>query len=558
MESRLSIRALTQVLIAYIVCFLSTHWLVVQPLVQRLAETQSSRLDLLSNEFARQTASVVYVNAQDVQEDASDFSRIHQVRVRLLRGDGTVAFDARAAKPVGENNFRAALQLDHRFDIKFVELSPLDANAAYVIWFTLAGFAAALIVAATLWNVAGWNSAIQSIRSTCESVTTGDFARRAAVERNDEFGELAEAVNRLCRELDARIARLMDGNERLSAILGGMVEGVVAVDEATKILFANDQARRLLGITSDQLEGRPLHESVRNHALQSLLDQRPGESNPLRSEIVLDGDPPRVISAYSVKPRYKDAAGRILILDDVTDVRRLESIRRDFVANVSHELKTPLSAILAYVETLLAGAIDDREHNRLFLTRVQDSAVRLERLIQDLLSLARIESGEEVYSIEDVPIYQLIDDCFKEHATAAVVKGIIMMNEQGPAEVCVRADDEGVWQIFRNLVDNAIKYTPEGGRITVKWTADEKFVQVSVTDTGIGISDADQQRLFERFYRVDKARSRELGGTGLGLAIVKHLCMAFGGQVKILSEEGRGSTFTVTLPRGEDLPNGAH
>ena len=554
--SRLSTRALIQIALASAILFFTMDLLVVRPMDRELQASEQGRRRLLAARFAQECTAAGVVDNEGLIGSASAFARSNNARLRLLSPDKTPLFDS-GSGPLAAPGVTAELFLDPAQGVRYLEVAPVAKSWLLAKWHAFSLIAGLAALGGTYWTLWRWNQAIGSIRSTCESVMSGDFARRAAVERDDEFGDLAEAVNRLCRELDARIARLMEGNIRLSAILAGMVEGVVAVDESTKVLFANDQARRLLNMTSEQLEGKPLHESVRSYALQSLLDQPVGEMGPIRTEIVLDGDPPRVISAYAVKPRHQGGTGKILILDDVTDVRRLESIRRDFFANVSHELKTPLSAILAYVETLLSGAIDDREHNRLFLTRVQDSAVRLERLIQDLLSLSRIESGEEVYIIEDVPIHQLLDDCFKEHATAAVAKGIWMTNDQGPSQVCVRADDEGVWQIFRNLMDNAIKYTPEGGRVTVKWTADANMVQVSVSDTGIGVSQADQERLFERFYRVDKARSREMGGTGLGLAIVKHLCMAFGGQVKVQSEQGRGSTFTVFLPRGADLPESA-
>ncbi len=231
-------------------------------------------------------------------------------------------------------------------------------------------------------------------------------------------------------------------------------------------------------------------------------------------------------------------------------------MRRDFVANVSHELKTPLAGIKAYAETLREGAIHDQEHNIDFLRRIESQAERLEQLILDMLSLARVESGEQPFEMENIDVRTTVSDCLKRHAALAEAKHISLQVEPPESPLAVRADREGLRQILDNLLDNAIKYTPQAGRVTIRWRRDDELAVFEVEDTGIGIATSEQQRVFERFYRVDRARSRELGGTGLGLSIVKHLAQAFGGGVSLRSRPGHGSVFIVRLAVAQLQPSG--
>jgi two-component system phosphate regulon sensor histidine kinase PhoR len=235
----------------------------------------------------------------------------------------------------------------------------------------------------------------------------------------------------------------------------------------------------------------------------------------------------------------------------MTELRRLENLRRELVANVSHELKTPLTAIKGYAETLSMGAVNDPEHNLLFVRRIEEQADRLHELVQDILQIARLETGQESFDIADVPVAEQIEIVARQFADVAAGRQISLTTEPPPGEVCARADEEGVRTILTNLVDNALKYTPAGGRTTIRGIAEDAVVVLEIQDTGIGIAPNDQARIFERFYRADKARSRELGGTGLGLSIVKHLSQAFGGSVSVESQPGKGATFRVTLPRAQ-------
>ncbi len=347
-----------------------------------------------------------------------------------------------------------------------------------------------------------------------------------------------------------RMAQLRANGDRLAAVLGSMVEGVLAVDDKQGVLLVNQAARTLLDIVGPSPTGRILWEIVRNRTVQEAVSAALAENSPHTAEFEMQGKSRRLVVLRATPLPGEPSGGAVLVLHDVTELRRLENMRQEFVTNVSHELKTPLTAIKAYAETLLAGAIHDPEHNVQFVRCIEEQGKRLHELILDLLSLARIESGEAGLEIGQVCVSRLIDLCLSQHRAAASAKRIVIETPH-PIDVnlFVLADEEGVRQIFDNLIDNAVKYTADGGQITLAVESHHDRIGITVTDTGIGISPADQGRVFERFYRADKARSREVGGTGLGLAIVKHLVQAFGGSVALTSEPGRGSTFTVWLPR---------
>ena len=276
----------------------------------------------------------------------------------------------------------------------------------------------------------------------------------------------------------------------------------------------------------------------------------PATSSPLSVSVVMSmlvDSMARSLTVHAARLPGSPPRGAVLVLHDTSELRRLERLRQDFVANVSHELKTPLSIITACVETLLDGAVDDPAHRGPFLERVAEQSERLHALILDLLSLARIERGAEAFEFTAVPLAPVVTACLERHRARAEAKGQTL-EAVSPSEVTAWADEEAVGQILDNLVDNAVKYTQEGGTVRVRWAAGPSEVCLSVEDNGPGIPERDLPRVFERFYRVDRARSRELGGTGLGLSIVKHLAQAMGGSVKATSEVGRGSTFSVCLP----------
>lgn len=334
------------------------------------------------------------------------------------------------------------------------------------------------------------------------------------------------------------------------AVLGTMAEGVVVVDRRQTILFANDASRSLLDMRSEAVVGRPLWEASRLATLRQAVEQVITGGQRHETEYITPRGQLTVAATVTPLPD-EPVPGVMLVLRDVTDLRRLETMRRDFVSNVSHELKTPLTSIQAYADTLLEDEATDPEQSRYFLEKIVEQAERLSALIVDIIRLGKIESEPDVFELGPVPVKASVDACLEAHATVAATNGVTLAADTIPTELAVLADAGELRTIFDNLVNNALHYTPRGGLVNVRLvesTLDTDLVGIAVADTGIGISKDQQNRIFERFYRVDRARDRQRGGTGLGLSIVKHLCQLFGGRVEVQSELGVGTTFTVWIP----------
>jgi two-component system phosphate regulon sensor histidine kinase PhoR len=334
----------------------------------------------------------------------------------------------------------------------------------------------------------------------------------------------------------------------MSTVLSGMVEGVLAVDSRQRVLLANEASLKLLQLRGPVLQ-RPLLEICRHVEIEAVVRQALKDDQVCTREVALPGPPRRTLNVLATQLPSESKPGVVVVMQDITALRRLETIRRDFAANVSHELKTPLAAIKAYAETLRMGAIHDRDHNLRFVEGISDEAERLHQLIADLMHLARVEAGDEGFTMTDVDILDVVDRCIARHLPLAAPRQIEMKAKPPSTPVSVWADYDGVFTILTNLLSNAIHYTPGGGQITVRWWCEHEQGVLEVSDTGVGIAPEHHDRVFERFFRVDKARSREFGGTGLGLAIVKHLVQAFNGSITLDSQVGHGSSFRVRLPR---------
>jgi two-component system phosphate regulon sensor histidine kinase PhoR len=394
---------------------------------------------------------------------------------------------------------------------------------------------------------------IVEMQRVARRMTDGDFAVRARLRSVDELADLGGALNVMAARLRDKIQDLEYEQGKVAAILDGMVEGVVAVDGRDHVLLMNERARAIFGLDQARGLGKPLLEVIRNADLHALLRASRGgvDDSPAPHELRVPaaaGD--RIIQMSAVPLALgTDERGVVMVLHDVTELRRLEQVRTEFVANVSHELRTPLTAIQGYLETLLGGALDEPEDAHRFLEVVFRHTERLGRLLNDLTDLSNIELGKVSLQLESLVLASVVEsvlDIIRPRAEAAEV-----LLEQAIPDALppVLADNDRLEQILINLVDNAVKYSPRGARVLVSAEVlDRETVQVAVVDSGVGIPAADLPRITERFYRVDKARSRALGGTGLGLAIVKHLVAAHGGQLRITSEVGRGTTVRFTLP----------
>jgi two-component system phosphate regulon sensor histidine kinase PhoR len=389
---------------------------------------------------------------------------------------------------------------------------------------------------------------VQDLTQAAEQIAAGEYPQRVDVATRDELGMLARSFEKMSRELDSRERQLRESMQRQTTVLAGMIEGVIAVDRRQHVLFANVAAGRKLRFSPEDVVGLPLLEVVRSHELRTIVEQALQTRQHCQGEIQRKSDVQLTLEVHATPLPGQPCPGVVLVLHDVTDLKRLEGMRQQFIANVSHELKTPLSSIKAYTETLLSGALEDTEHARTFLSRIDDQADRLQDLIIDMLSLARIESGQMPLELANVSVVEVVENCVRDYEGRAAAGQLTLVNQIDSGPLQVRADEEALLQILSNLVDNAIKYTPAGGTVTIRGRSEESQAVIEVADTGPGIAPEHHERLFERFYRVDRARSRELGGTGLGLSIVKHLCQAMGGSVAVESALKKGSVFRVRIP----------
>jgi two-component system phosphate regulon sensor histidine kinase PhoR len=379
-------------------------------------------------------------------------------------------------------------------------------------------------------------------------VAEGDFRPIEADRSGDSLEALAVSLNETAARLDRTIRTLTEERNLSSAILGSMVEGVAVVNASERLLFANTGFAEILGLDVPPHSGSALVEVVRQteliEAVRAVLKGEPR----VETEIVTGTLRQHFFAVTVASVRAADTSGSVIVLHDITELRKLERVRRDFVANVSHEFKTPLTAIQGFAETLLGGAIDDPQNRLRFLEIILEHSRRLARLTDDLLKLSKMDADRLELEIRRLSVSQFVESCIETTQRPAAEKDLrISVNLQQPLPD-IAADRRRLAEVLQNLLDNAMQYTPAGGQIMVSASANGVEVTFTVSDTGIGIPQAEQSRIFERFYRVDVARSREVGGTGLGLSISKHLVEAHGGRIWVESEVGQGSEFHFTVP----------
>ena len=407
-----------------------------------------------------------------------------------------------------------------------------------------AGIALTLAILMSLWSAHVMTRSLRELVVKARALAEHRTRTHINLGSDDELELLAGSVNRLAGEVDDTLLTLEAERDRFRAVVEGIADGVVAIDTTGRVLLMNTAARTLLGQT-DSAEGAPLSRLLPTVDVEALL--RTGEEEPPTVELELPGPPMRRVLVHASRAAVKD--GAVLLLEDVTDVRRLENVRRDFVANVSHELRTPVSVIRASAEALIDGGLDDKARAARFAAALHRNAERLSRLVSDLLDLARIESGRHAITMRSVNVADMVKgivDSLQPVLDARQHRIVVDV----PADVAVLADDSGLEQVLSNLLDNAAKYTPEVGQITIRARNEGDRVIIEVEDNGPGIPPEHRDRVFERFYRVDAGRSREMGGTGLGLSIVKHLLAIMGGDVRVEGASPRGARFVVELPRG--------
>ena len=393
---------------------------------------------------------------------------------------------------------------------------------------------------------------LAQMRHGARRFARGDFSQRLSEPNSLEMASLAEAMNQMAEQLHDRISTVISERNQQEAVLSSMVEGVLAVDGEERVISFNGAAAQLIGFNRDEAQGQPLEAVVGDAFLCEFVRQVLETGEAQEREFASPGPAGRILQAHGtiLRDAQGNHIGAVVVLNDVTRLRRLEQVRRDFVANVSHELRTPITSIKGFVETLLDGALDDADDARRFLEIVAKQADRLNAILADLLLLSRVEEGEEKATIELAveKVHPALEAAVHLCENKAQQKNI-RIQMTCDAALAERINPSLLEQAVSNLIDNAIKYSDAGDTVEVRASIDQDHLCIEVQDHGCGIPAEHLPRLFERFYRVDKARSRRLGGTGLGLAIVKHIAKAHGGVVSVRSEVGSGTTFSLVFPR---------
>ncbi len=415
----------------------------------------------------------------------------------------------------------------------------LALGIAALIALSLAGLMSLL---SAHWMTRSLRELVDKARALAEHRTN----KQIRLDSDDELEHLAGSVNRLAGEVDSSHLALQAERDRFRAVVEGIADGVIAVDADGRISLMNSAARGLFS-PAEAVDGKRLSDVFPEVDVDTLFDPNAVDAD-MQHELMLPGPPARKVILHGSRATLRE--GAVLTIEDVTDVRRLENVRRDFVANVSHELRTPVSVIRASAEALIDGGLDDKVRAARFADALHRNAERLSRLVSDLLDLARIESGRQVMTIRPVNVSELVDEIVLSLQTVIEARQHELQVDVDD-DITVLADPSGLEQVLSNLVHNAAKYTPEVGRIVIRATRRGDRVIIEVEDNGPGIPAGQRDRVFERFYRVDAGRSRDMGGTGLGLSIVKHLTAIMGGDVSVEGAEPRGARFIVTLPSGD-------
>jgi two-component system phosphate regulon sensor histidine kinase PhoR len=393
---------------------------------------------------------------------------------------------------------------------------------------------------------------IEQIKKAAERFAGGDLAAQLPIPKSEEIGSLAQTMNRMAAQLIERIRTVTQQSSEQEAILSSMIEGVLAVDRDERIIRLNRAAARMLDLTAAEVEGQFIQEAVGNPAFRALVAEALSVDAPVEGDVTAGISEEKYLHCRSavLKDSEGKASGVVVVLNDITQLRRFESMRREFVANVSHELKTPITSVKGFVETLQDGALEVREDAQRFLGIIANELDRLNSIIEDLLLLSRVEQDMEKKDITlaETQVSDILKRALETCAMKAGEKAISIKLECDEGLV-IEANALLLEHAVVNLVDNAIKYSDEGSSVEVKASGQDGGISIEVIDNGCGIEREHVPRVFERFYRVDRARSRKLGGTGLGLAIVKHIVQVHGGHVTVRSTPGEGSTFTINLPR---------
>lgn len=545
--------------------------LIEQFLTQREAPLEGQEINQVAQEYGQQIETrITLINNQGkvVADSAADKSEMEnhgdrlEVRAAL---EGRIGSTTRYSATLKTDLFYVAIPVTSdklpfqviRLAVSLAEIQAINRSFYYYIGISIViGLLASLILGYRF--IRQMMMPIKDITAASQKIASGGFDRRVVVTSDDEIGELANNFNHMAERLKDMVGKLSESNTKFKALLTSIKNPIIAVDNKHRIILLNPAAEILFRIKLEDTLGKHVLEVIRNNVLDEHIKSILIHNRETQIEIQLQ-DPEKILKIYSNPITLEEdptkAMGIVALIEDVTEIRKLEKIRSDFVANVSHELKTPLTSISGFVETLKSGAIEDENTKMRFLDIIDIESERLTRLIDDILTLSEIENIHSKTIDQEINPSEVIQEVEMMIRPIAASKELTLFSEVDSNLSPIEGNRDWFKQMLINLLDNAIKYTPNGGKI--HFNAYQKYsnIIISVKDTGIGIPKKEIPRLFERFYRVDKARSRKVGGTGLGLAIVKHIVLSLEGRIKVNSDTGKGTEFTVIIPIKKSIKN---
>ncbi len=528
-------------------------------------------------------------NTEDVAVKKTILRMAHdmQMRITLIDRDGNVVFDSEADAETMDNHksreevqkalkgqmgvsqrysktkkidmYYVALPIEDeavkskviRMALPLKEIEKYNQQLIYNILIAIAiGLTCSMIIGYRL--IGSILLPIKNLKQVASRVAEGQYYEKALITNDDEIGDLARTFNYMTGEITKNIREINAQNSKMNAILTSLVNVVIAVDREMHVMFMNREAEKVFGISEGEAQGRHVLEVFRNSAILDQVKDLLRAREHIKTEIEILDKAHRIYHVYANPildfTSNPQNIGVVMVFQDVTEIRKLENMRKDFVANVSHELKTPLTSIKGFVETLKNGAVDNPTVRDRFLDIIEMEAMRLTHLINDLLVLSDIEKRNDNGFKEEISMQRMVEEVVIMLTAAAENKGVRLEYQMAEHLPKLYGNPNWVKQMLINLVDNSIKYSKEKGHVDLNLNFDTKWLYIRVKDNGIGIAEEHIERLFERFYRVDKARSRNVGGTGLGLAIVKHIVLSFEGEIEVVSELEKGTEFIVKLP----------
>ncbi len=518
-----------------------------------LGPDKETVLDALAKKLGAEIDARVTIIAQDgtVLGDSDQDPLVmenHATRPEIIDALATgVGESTRYSVTLGRKMMYVAVPISYQDEILGVARVSLPLTAVeslvrqVTVSIIIAMAAAAVLVTLAAWIIARITTRpIRELTAASKQIASGELGQKITIEAKDEVGELAHAFNEMSLRLKESVAEISEDRARLATILDNMADGVIMTDDEGSISLANRAAEKLFNFR--ETVGKPLIEAVRDHEVDELLKLclKTAKTQSVNYE---SGTSKKYLRAIAIPINH---SGVLLLFQDLTELIKLQTTRRELIGNISHEFRTPLAGIKAMVETLQGGAVDDKKAARDFLTRIDGEVDRLTQLVAELTELSRIETGKAELKQEPVDLNHLVEEIVSQLSPQAERQKLTIEKKLAADLPPVTADKARVRQVISNLVHNAIKFTPEGGKITITTRALGGAVGVDIADTGIGIPEEDLPHVFERFYKGDKARAE--AGTGMGLAIAKHVVEAHGGTIRVESEEGKGSTFSFSLP----------